>query len=234
MTKISKVKFDEPKQRLAVALDFESEKKATEFLSVVKDRVKVLKVGLELYSAAGPALVLKLIDMGYEVFVDLKLHDIPNTVYRAAKVLGKMGVKYTTAHAAGGKEMLVSANEGFLEGYNESGADGPCYMLGVSVLTSDPASTTDLLKFRVKTIREANLSGLVCSGSDLEIINRKQNSLFKVVPGIRLSNSNKDDQIRVTTPDLAVELGASMIVVGRPITLSPDPIATVEEILELI
>jgi orotidine-5'-phosphate decarboxylase len=222
------------REKLIVALDFDSQMKAMKFVSTVQDKIKVLKVGLELYSVAGPDLVAKLIDMGFDVFVDLKLHDIPNTVNKAAKVLGRMGVKYATAHAAGGKEMLVSANEGFLEGRTDAKLKGDCYMLGVSVLTSDLGHSVDLLISRVKEIEDARLSGLVCSGVDLNILKSAGNRMFKVVPGIRPPGSSKDDQIRVVTPNEAIQMGADMIVVGRPITAAKNPSAVIDSILDSI
>jgi orotidine-5'-phosphate decarboxylase len=221
-------------EKLAVALDFADEKEAMKFVGLMEDRIKIYKVGLELFSVSGPQFVSKLIGLGYDVFVDLKLHDIPNTVYGAAKALGKLGARFITAHSSGGVEMLQAANEGFNEGCSDGGWGGLRYCLGVSVLTSDPYFTDQLLFSRVETIVTAGLKGLVCSGTDLSKLTQKIGHLFKVVPGVRPVGSFENDQLRVTTPSNAIASGADLLVVGRPITLSSNPIAATNEILRSI
>ncbi len=228
--------FDKPSLlgKLAVALDFDNDAEALRIVDLLKDEVGVYKVGLELFSASGPDVVSKIIDRGKNVFVDLKLHDIPNTVYKAARVLGSLGAKLITAHSAGGSDMLRAAAEGFIEGRTDAGLDENCYCLGVSMLTSDPSFSQNLFLNRLEAIIESGINGMVCSGTDLSIASDKAVDLFKVVPGIRPSGSPKGDQLRVTSPADAIKLGADLLVVGRPIIESSDPLATVQMILESI
>lgn len=219
----------ESKVRLAVALDVSDPHDAMELARAVAPFVEVAKVGLELFSAVGPAIVTHLIDEGFDVFVDLKLHDIPTTVGHAARSIGRLGATYTTVHAAGGVLMLRAAVEGFAEGAAGAGRDGPV-VLGVTVLTSDAAAPPGLLRERVSTILEAGAGGLVCAATDLPVVRALAPKLVAVVPGIRPAGVGSDDQARVATPLEAARLGADVLVLGRALSRAADPRAAAAEI----
>lgn len=188
----------------------------------------IAKVGLELYAATGPAAVARLREEGAAVFVDLKLHDIPNTVERAARQIGALGASYLTVHLAGGEAMVAGAVAGFEAG-SGSGSDsgsGPLGpraglprpgILGVTVLTSDPTASAAVLAERAALGERIGCSGLVCATPDLPVV-RPASSLPTVVPGIRRSGSSSDDQSRVATPAVAIAAGASVLVIGRTLT----------------
>ena len=152
------------RDRLAVALDFDDLVAASRLARSLVGHFRVAKIGLELYTAAGPEAIGAMIDLGYDVFCDLKLHDIPTTVARAARVVGELGVSYLTVHAAGGTEMLRAGAEGLAEG-----ATRPAGVLAVTVLTSDAAvaATRDLVAERMELAFEAGCAGVVCAAPDL-------------------------------------------------------------------
>jgi orotidine-5'-phosphate decarboxylase len=183
-----------------------------------------MKVGLELYSAAGPEAVTSLVDLGVDVFCDLKLHDIPNTVGRAARVIGALGARYLTVHAAGGPSMVRAGVEGLREGAARAGAAEPT-ALGVTVLTSEPEATTHLLRQRVAAGLDGGCQGFVCAAPDLATVRQLVPTAVLVTPGIRPEGSPVDDQGRVATPRAALDDGADLLVVGRPITRAADPVA---------
>lgn len=214
------------RQRLAVALDLPDFARAVRLARLVRGRIGVAKVGLELYCAAGPAAVTAMADEGFSVFVDLKLHDIPTTVGRAARALGRLACSYVSFHAAGGPAMLRAGVEGLAEGAAAVGL-APPLALAVTVLTSEHA-TKDLLGARVDAALSAGCGGVVCAASDLEVLRSLGPGLLAAVPGIRPEGALAHDQVRVATPAAAVAAGADLLVVGRPLTDAPDPAAAAD------
>ncbi len=210
------------RDRCVLALDVDDLVQATRLARSLTPHFRMAKVGLELYSAAGPEALAAMFDLGYEVFCDLKLHDIPNTVYRSARVLGELGVSLVTAHAAGGANMLRAAVEGLAEGSNGSGK-----VLAVTVLTSDAArdDTADLVSQRMRLAEDTGCGGVVCAAPDLAATGHVAPALLRVVPGIRFGGDSSDDQRRVATPSAAVAAGADLLVIGRAVTGSKDPVA---------
>lgn len=199
--------------RLAISLDVDDLDLARMMADAVRPWMGVAKVGLELYSTAGPAAVAAMIDRGYEVFADLKFHDIPTTVGRAAVRMGRTGARWLTVHTVGGAEMLRAGVEGLAEG-----SDGAAQVLGVTILTSDADRSRDVLEERVALARDAGCGGVICSAADLPVVREVAPELRPVVPGIRLSGSSHDDQASVATPEAAIEAGASILVIGRTVT----------------
>jgi len=218
------------RDRLAVALDVASLDEAVELASRLRPWFSVAKVGLELFSAEGPLAVDALLDEGFRVFLDLKLHDIPTTVGRAARRIGALGVSYATVHAAGGEQMLLAAVEGFEEGWAsavESGHPAPAEasagILAVTVLTSDPEATAELLGARASLGASTGCLGLVCAAPDLPAVRRWAPGLLTAVPGIRFAESSRDDQARAETPAQAIAAGADLLVIGRAVTAADAP-----------
>jgi orotidine-5'-phosphate decarboxylase len=215
---------------LALALDVPSLDEAVELAARLRPFFSVVKVGLELFSAEGPLAVDALMDEGFRVFLDLKLHDIPTTVGRAARRIGALGVSYATVHAAGGEQMLLAAVEGFEEGWAEAVSSGhpapveaPAGILAVTVLTSDREATAELLGARASLAARAGCVGLVCAARDLPVVRRRAPGLLTVVPGIRFAESSPHDQARAAGPSLAFAAGADLLVIGRTVTGSDAP-----------
>ncbi len=213
----------ETKNRLALALDVDDLVAGVRLARELQPYFGVLKIGLELYSAAGPEVIGTFQQMGYKIFLDLKLHDIPNTVHRAARVLGSLGVNYLTLHTAGGSEMVSAGVEGLLEGARNAGIGDPV-ALGVTILTSDSTSNEELMQDRILIAKDSGCRGLVCSAHDLHLVNKTAQDLITVVPGIRPSGVDSHDQKKVATPAQAINDGASVLVVGRAVTQAEDPI----------
>jgi len=211
----------EVRSRLAIVLDVDDAVAALRLAKEVRPWFGVAKVGLELYSAVGPDLFGPLQDLGYDVFADLKLHDIPTTVQRAARVLGALGPRYLNFHAQGGADMLRAGVEGFKEGAAQAGLPDPV-ALGVTVLTSDVDAGTEELRRRAALARDAGCDGVVCAATDLPVIHAVDPALVTVVPGIRIAGSAAHDQVRVATPGAAIAGGASVLVVGRTVTEADD------------
>ncbi len=230
-------KIDDARQRLIVALDVPNAAAATDLLDRLEGVCQWLKVGLEMFTAAGPACLEPLMARGHSVFLDLKFHDIPNTVAGAVRSAAALGVRMMTVHAGGGPAMLQAARMA-LEGL----ADPPL-LLAVTVLTSmeeaqlkatgldrAPAEQVTLL---AKMGLEAEIRGFVCSPQEvaaLRTLTGPEGVL--VVPGIRPAGAASGDQKRIATPAEALRAGASYLVVGRPITQAPDPAAAAEAILK--
>jgi orotidine-5'-phosphate decarboxylase len=212
------------RRRLALALDLDDMVPALRLARELHPWFGVAKVGLELFSAAGPEVVALLLDAGYEVFLDLKLHDIPTTVGRAARVVGAYGASYLTIHAAGGPVMVRAGADNFREGAVAAGLPAPT-ALAVTVLTSEPDPSPGLLAARVASAVEGGADGVVCAGTDLADVRRLAPRLRIVVPGTRPPGSPTHDQARVTTPSEALAAGADLLVVGRVVTHAPDPVA---------
>lgn len=214
-----------------IALDFPSEEKVFQFLSQFQEPLFV-KVGLELYLQEGPSIIKKIKAQGHEVFLDLKLHDIPNTVKSAMRGLAKLGVDIVNVHAAGGSEMMKAALEGLQEG-TPVGKKRPA-LIAVTQLTSTSeeqmhqeqkiATTLEesVLNY-AKLAKESGLDGVVCSVLEAKAIEKVCGKEFlKVTPGIRLAGGASHDQKRVATPAFAKENGSTHIVVGRAITQAND------------
>lgn len=224
----------DPRSRLIVALDVATPASALEWVGRLGDDVWFYKVGLELFVAAGPAIVKELVDRGKRVFVDLKLHDIPNTVGSTCRVLAQSGASMATVHASGGTAMLRAAAEAV--------AGSPLRLLAVTVLTSlgqsdllaDGQSLTveQLVEARASLARTSGIHGVVCSPLEAE---RARRILGKdgliVTPGVRPAGPHHDDQQRTATAARAIEAGASHVVVGRPILQAQDPLAAVRGLL---
>lgn len=220
----------EVQQRLALALDVDDLVAAVRLAKGLKPYFGVAKVGLELYSAVGPDAIGAMVDLGYEVFVDVKLHDIPTTVNRAARVLGAVGATYLTLHAHGGVTMLRAGVDGLAEGAADAGLPPPC-ALAVTVLTSDADAPPHIVPKRVRIAGEGGCGGIVCAASDLQIVRELAPRMKKVVPGIRPAGTPVDDQARVATPSEALAGGADLLVIGRAVTRAEDPQAAAEALL---
>jgi orotidine-5'-phosphate decarboxylase len=223
---------------ILVALDVGSAEEAVRLAKLLLPSVGGFKVGLELLMGPGPAVISALAALGKPVFADAKLHDIPTTVGRAARQLGRMGARWVTAHAGGGSRMLQSAVAGLAEG---SGGR-PAGVLAITVLTSMTAG--DLAESGVtgtpgrQTARLARLAaatgceGVICSPNELGVIAQVAPDLLKVTPGIRLPGTESQDQHRIASPVEAIDRGADFLVIGRPILRAPDPVAALRVILE--
>jgi orotidine-5'-phosphate decarboxylase len=210
------------RSHLALALDLDDLVAALRLARPLAEYFAVAKVGLELFSAAGPEAVDALSRAGFDVFVDLKLHDIPTTVGRAARVLGALGVSYATVHTSGGLTMVEAATTGMADGARSGGFASPC-VLGVTVLTSDSDAPPDEVSRRAVIAAVGGCGGVVCAGSDLAVVSAAAPGLRRVVPGIRPPDTAVDDQARVATPGAAIRAGADLLVIGRAVTASADP-----------
>ncbi len=221
---------------IIVALDLPTAEQAVSMAVEVAPHVGAFKIGLGLLLGPGPATIDALVRLDKPVFADAKLHDIPSQVRVAAERLAMHGARWVTAHASGGFDMLAAAVEGL-----DAGASGaPAGILGVSVLTSlDKAdlervgiqrSPGQLVGKMAKVASAAGCEGVVCSPQELNVVIQAAPGLLRVTPGIRTHDLG-DDQARTATPSEAIERGATMIVVGRPITQAPDPGRAAAEIL---
>lgn len=226
------------KDRLAVALDFADEHEALKFVDRLGQICQWYKVGMELYYATGNRIVQQLRDRGFNVFLDLKLHDIPNTVAGAVRSATQAGASLLTLHASGGAAMMSAAAEA-------ASAPGSPRLLAVTVLTSMDAneltgigitaSPAQQVLRLAKLAKKSGIDGMVCSAEEVAALRKETgpNTLL-VVPGIRLAGGAIDDQKRIATPAQAIADGASMLVVGRPITRAADPAEAARTILEQI
>jgi len=211
----------EIRDRLVLALDVDDLEEARRLAVELCPWFGVVKVGLELFSAAGPQTVAVLADVGFEVFLDLKLADIPTTVRRAARVLGSLGPSYLTVHASGGAETLRAGVEGLEEGAEAAGLTPPT-LLAVTVLTSEAGDPGAALAARIESAVSAGCGGVVCAASDLAEVHRLGPGLKTVVPGIRPRGVDAHDQRRSATPAEAWAAGADLLVIGRAVTAAPD------------
>ena len=213
-----------------IACDFKNKEDLYEFLKPFDGLNPYLKVGMEIFYKEGPQLVKDLHAKGFKIFLDLKCHDIPNTVESAMRNLGELGVEITNVHAAGGIKMMEAARRGL--DATESGKKTK--LIAVTQLTSISQETLEnelLIKENLANVvkqyalnaKAAGLDGVVCSALEAPII--KELGLLSVTPGIRFADNSVDDQKRVATPALAKELGSTYIVVGRSITKAEDPVA---------
>lgn len=212
----------EVRASLAIALDVDDAVVALRLARELQPWFGVAKVGLELYSAAGPDIVGALSDLGYDVFCDLKFHDIPTTVGRAARVVGALGATYLNMHAAGGTAMLQAGVEGLLGGAADAGLSAPI-PLAVTILTSDGDAPRDLLAKRVQAALDAGCGGVVCAASDVAEVKLLGPDLVTVVPGIRPEGADAHDQARAATPADARAAGGDVLVLGRAVTAAERP-----------
>jgi len=212
---------------IIVALDFSTERETMELVERLEPSMCRLKVGKELFTRFGPSLVKQLVDKNFDVFLDLKFHDIPNTVARACSAAADLGVWMLNVHALGGQKMMEAAKQVL------SHDDAPL-LIAVTWLTSSGQAELDALGFkggpqdmvsRLATMAQnSGLDGVVCSALEAPVLRSAFDEDFLLVtPGIRPANADKDDQCRVVTPERAIQDGASYLVIGRPITLSDDP-----------
>jgi len=211
------------RSRLALALDVDDIVTARRIAHALQPWFGVAKVGLELFSAAGPEAVEAMIGDGFEVFADLKLLDIPTTVNKAARVMGSLGVSYLTVHTRAGVDHLRAGVEGVADGASAAGLPAPT-CLGITVLTSEQADLV-ALEQRVGFVLDAGCGGLVCSASDLSTVRAIAPNVVTVVPGIRPAGVGVDDQARPSTPTSAIASGADVLVIGRAVTRAEDPIS---------
>lgn len=209
---------------LALALDVDDLVEAIRLAQAVRPWFGVVKVGLELYSAAGPDAITTFTDLGFEVFADLKMCDIPTTVERAARVIGTLGASYLTLHGFGGLAMLRAGVAGLRSGAEAVGLEPP-KALAVTVLTSDGDAPPHILPKRVALAVEAGCAGIVCAGTDVREARQYGPRLTVAVPGIRPAGTDHNDQARTVTPAQAKANGANLLVVGRPVTRAEDPSA---------
>ena len=226
--------------RIIVALDFDRDAPALSLIAQLDATACAVKVGSELFTAAGPELVRQIAARGFNVFLDLKFHDIPNTVARACDAATRLGVWMLNVHAAGGRAMLRAARDA-VDGAAREKAKAPPYLIAVTVLTSlddadlreighvDDAAAHALRLARLA--HDCRLDGIVCSPVESRLMRNTFGNAFKLVtPGIRPSDAAADDQSRIATPATAIANGADYLVIGRPITRAADPIAALAEI----
>jgi orotidine-5'-phosphate decarboxylase len=219
------------RHRLAIALDVPDLDHAEQLAKEVAPWFGVAKVGLELYSAAGPEAVARMRALDLEVFADIKLHDIPTTVGRAARVFGRQGVRYLNFHAAGGVDMLRAGVEGLADGARDAGHTAPV-PIAVTVLTSDPdAGAFDV---RLANAIDAGCGGVVCSVQEIERVHAARPDFVTIVPGVRFADGAVHDQARVGTPESVVLAGGDVLVIGRAVTRSGDPRAAAQRVSDAI
>ncbi|PTQ86122.1 orotidine-5'-phosphate decarboxylase [Nitrosomonas ureae] len=219
--------------RIIVALDFPDSKSALRLAHQLDPQLCRLKVGKELFTATGPQLIEQLMTRGFDVFLDLKFHDIPNTVAKACRVAADLGVWMVNVHALGGRKMLQAAREAITHGTTK--------LIAVTLLTSmdqddladigltgQPAQIVDRL---ARLAYECELDGVVCSALEAAHLRQQLGERFCLVtPGIRPHDNNADDQRRVTTPKQAIRNGADYLVIGRPITQADNPLLACQQL----
>ncbi len=221
--------------RVILALDYADGASALALVKKLNNEDCRLKVGLELYTAAGNDFVRELVDCGFDVFLDLKFHDIPNTVARTCNVVASLGVWMINVHALGGQAMMVAAREAINDCSHQP------LLIGVTILTShdqkeltsigidgDPTSAVSRL---ARTAQDSGLDGVVCSPHEASRLRSELGADFKLVtPGVRPQGSTADDQQRIMTPVEAITQGSDYLVIGRPITQADDPVKALDAI----
>ena len=218
-----------------IACDFSSKEQTLAFLDRFTGRKPFVKIGMELFYAEGPSIVREIKARGHKIFLDLKLHDIPNTVRKAMSVLSRLDVDMTNVHAAGTVDMMRAA----LEGLTREDGTRPL-LIAVTQLTSTSeermqkelligASINDTIAKYAENAKVAGLDGVVCSPLEAHLVKERcGNEFAAITPGIRFADAAADDQVRITTPARAREIGSDYIVVGRPVTAAEDPVAAYE------
>lgn len=221
------------KKDVIIACDFKNKHEVLSFLDLFRGKKPYIKIGMELYYAEGPEIVREIKKRGHEIFLDLKLHDIPNTVMKAMSVLAALDIDMCNVHAAGTAAMMEAAVKGLTR------PDGTRPLLiAVTQLTSTgeesmrselliDRSLPDVVSHYAQNAKKAGLDGVVCSPLEAALVKKVCGEDFlTVTPGIRFSEGDSNDQVRITTPAKAKELGSDYIVVGRPITASADPVSS--------
>lgn len=231
-------------ERIILALDVDTEQQALDLVEKLAPHVGAFKVGMQLFNSAGPGIVGKINDLGGKVFADLKFHDIPNTVGAAGRVMTRLNVFMFNVHAAGGKEMLQTVVK---EVQNEASRLNrkPPLVIAVTVLTSiaqeqlaqelliPDLKVEDVVVRWAQMAEQTGIDGVVCSPKEINAIRSACQPEFKIItPGIRPAWSEANDQKRITTPRAALDMGADYMVIGRPITQAPDPVAAAQRIIE--
>ena len=223
------------KRDVIIACDFSSKEQTLNFLDKFTGRKPFVKIGMELFYAEGPEIVRTIKERGHRIFLDLKLHDIPNTVKKAMSVLRNLDVDMTNVHAAGTIDMMKAA----IEGLTREDGTRPL-LIAVTQLTSTSeermqkelligASINDTIVKYAENAKAAGLDGVVCSPLEAAMVKQACGAEFMTVtPGVRFADGDVGDQVRVTTPERAREIGSDFIVVGRPITAADDPVAAYE------
>ncbi|MBO7307717.1 MAG: orotidine-5'-phosphate decarboxylase [Alistipes sp.] len=223
------------KRDVIIACDFSSKEQTLNFLDKFTGRKPFVKIGMELFYAEGPEIVRTIKERGHRIFLDLKLHDIPNTVKKAMSVLRNLDVDMTNVYAAGTVDMMKAA----IEGLTREDGTRPL-LIAVTQLTSTSeermqkelligASINDTIVKYAENAKLAGLDGVVCSPLEAAMVKEACGKEFMTVtPGVRFADGDVGDQVRVTTPERAKEIGSDFIVVGRPITAAPDPVAAYE------
>lgn len=226
------------KRDVIIACDFSSKEQTLNFLDKFTGRKPFVKIGMELFYAEGPEIVRTIKARGHRIFLDLKLHDIPNTVKKAMSVLRNLDVDMTNVHAAGTVDMMKAA----IEGLTREDGTRPL-LIAVTQLTSTSeermqkelligASINDTIVKYAENAKAAGLDGVVCSPLEARMVKDAcGEEFFTVTPGVRFADGDVGDQVRVTTPERAKEIGSDFIVVGRPITVADDPVAAYERCL---
>lgn len=231
------------KPEIMIALDFPTGEDALRFLDRFEGEQLYVKVGMELFYSEGPSILEEIRKRGHRIFLDLKLHDIPNTVKSAMRVLARAGVSMTNVHAAGGRKMMEAALEGLREGCDEG--ERPKLIAVTQLTSTDEAimhedlliqgSMEDVVAHYARNAMEAGLDGVVCSAWEAERIHEVTSEAFlTVTPGIRLAGDAKGDQSRVATPARAKAMGSDYLVIGRSITKAEDPVAAYQRCKEEI
>ena len=228
------------KNPIILALDVNSLTKAQSIVSDLKNYIGGIKIGMEFFNSFGPEGVRDISKFDIPIFLDLKLHDIPITVYKTIKTLMKLDIAIINVHASGGRDMLEAAVKARDESDNKS-----TKLIAVTVLTSLDDSDIKEIGYRENSeglvlrlaslAKDSGLDGVVCSAKEISLIKEKLGKDFiLVVPGIRLKDDNKNDQKRLTSPKNAIDSGADLLVIGRPITDSKDPLKAIDNILKNI
>ncbi|MED1947434.1 MULTISPECIES: orotidine-5'-phosphate decarboxylase [Brevibacillus] len=232
------------RERMIVALDFSTLDEVKKCIDPLQGHIRYVKVGMELAYAEGPAIVSFLKEKGLNVFLDLKVHDIPNTAKGAMRNLARLGADMVNVHAAGGVTMMAAAREGLEQG-TAAGAARPL-LIGVTMLTSTglqtmnqelaiPGAVEDVVVHYAMMTKQAGLDGVVASPLEVPMIKKAAGDAFiTVTPGIRPLGADQGDQTRITTPEQAFRLGSDFIVIGRAITGAKDPVGVWESIVAAV
>ena len=226
----------EHSKKILIALDYDDQEVALNFVKQLSPDTCRLKVGKEMFTYFGPTFVKELIDLGFDVFLDLKFHDIPNTVAKAVTAAAKMGVWMVNVHASGGFEMMSKAKS-VLEQFGDKAP----LLIAVTVLTSMDEtelkrlgvdkSAQEQVIYLAKLAKEAGLDGVVCSAQEAKALKTELGENFKLVtPGIRPEGSDAGDQKRIMTPKQAIDAGSDYLVIGRPITQADNPVKVLRDV----